>query len=58
MDKVGTRDVSILINNVGVDVLNKFHLLSDEEIYNTIIVNCFPITMLCKRFIPRFLKRT
>ncbi|CAD8083438.1 unnamed protein product [Paramecium primaurelia] len=57
MDKVGERDVSVLVNNVGVDVLNKFHLLSDEEIYNTITVNCFPITMLCKRFIPRFLKR-
>lgn len=29
MNKVGERDVSVLVNNVGVDVLNKFHLLSD-----------------------------
>ncbi|CAD8202953.1 unnamed protein product [Paramecium octaurelia] len=57
MNQVGERDVSVLVNNVGVDVLNKFHLHSDEEIYNTITVNCFPITLLCKRFIPRFLKR-
>ncbi|CAD8115886.1 unnamed protein product [Paramecium sonneborni] len=57
MNQIGNRDVSILINNVGVDVLNKFHMLSDDEVYNTIIVNCLPITMLSKRFIPRFLQR-
>lgn len=52
IDEVGERDVSIVINNVGVDAFNRFHLISDEEIYKTIIVNCMPVTMLCKRFIP------
>lgn len=52
MDEVGDRDVSIVINNVGVDAFNRFHMVSDEEIYKTIIVNCLPVTMLCKRFIP------
>ncbi|CAD8116347.1 unnamed protein product [Paramecium primaurelia] len=57
IDEVGERDVSIVINNVGVDAFNRFHLISDEEVYKTIIVNCMPVTMLCKRFIPQLLKR-
>ncbi|CAD8117377.1 unnamed protein product [Paramecium sonneborni] len=57
MQEVGDRDVSILINNVGVDAFNRFHLISDEEIYKTIIVNCLPVTIICKRVIPQFLRR-
>ena len=46
----GNRHINIIINyfGVGVDVdsFNGFHLISDEEIYKTIIVNFLKIKML------------
>lgn len=50
--------MSVLINNVGVDVLAPFHELSEEEISKLITINCFPISLLNRRFIPRLLNRS
>jgi 17beta-estradiol 17-dehydrogenase / very-long-chain 3-oxoacyl-CoA reductase len=48
----------MVINNVGVDVLEYYHKLPPKEITHLIKLNCFPCTMLCHYFIPIMLKRT
>ncbi len=50
-------DVSILINNVGVDVLDSYHKLPLDQIGNLIKVNCLSVTVLNRIFIPKFLER-
>ena len=50
-------DISILVNNVGVDVLDFYHKLSEEEIIRLININCGACSVLSHIFIPRFLKR-
>lgn len=50
-------DVSILVNNVGVDVLEHYHKLSEEEISRLIAINCTACSLLNRQFIPRFQQR-
>ena len=46
-----------MVNNVGVDVLDNFCNLSEEQIVDLIKINCFPMTLLSHYFIPIFQKR-
>jgi short-subunit dehydrogenase len=57
MDEIRELDVSILVNNVGVDVLDNYHKLAEETIANLMKVNCFSVTHLTRIFLPRFLER-
>ncbi|XP_051912321.1 17-beta-hydroxysteroid dehydrogenase type 3-like [Hippocampus zosterae] len=50
-------DVSVVVNNVGVDVLGKYCSLPVKDVQKIIDVNCYPVSMLCHKFIPRLLKR-
>lgn len=50
-------EISILVNNVGVDVLDHFDNLSEEQMTNLININCTAMTLLNKIFIPRFQQR-
>lgn len=49
--------MSILVNNVGVDVLEHYCKLSEEEIVDLIKVNCFPMSILSHYYIPIFQER-
>ena len=51
-------DVSILVNNVGMGEVNSFIDISTENVYNTLIVNTLPQTLLTRMFAEKFLKRT
>lgn len=51
MDKVKDKDISILINNVGVDALKPFEELTEIEISDLIAVNILPQAFLTKKLI-------
>lgn len=55
--KIKELDVSILVNNVGVDVLDNFCNLPEQQIVDLIKINCFPMTLLSHYFIPIFQER-
>jgi 17beta-estradiol 17-dehydrogenase / very-long-chain 3-oxoacyl-CoA reductase len=57
MTQLKAYDISVLVNNVGLDVLNPYHELTEQEIVRLITVNCLPIAVLNRRFIPRLLGR-
>lgn len=46
------KDISILVNNVGVDLFDQFHKLEDREIKELITINCLPLTLLTRRLLP------
>lgn len=48
-------DISILVNNVGVDCLDYFHNLAEEQILNLVNLNCMTVSLLTHLFIPLFL---
>lgn len=50
-------DISVLVNNVGVDVLNYYHRLSEEEILRLVNINCGACSVLSHQLIPHFLSR-
>jgi 17beta-estradiol 17-dehydrogenase / very-long-chain 3-oxoacyl-CoA reductase len=50
-------DVSILVNNVGMNNIEDFEKLNEQKMRDELIVNTLPITMLCYRFIPQMLRR-
>ena len=50
-------DISVLVNNVGVDVLDYYHRLSEEEILRLININCGACSILSHQLIPHFLSR-
>lgn len=50
-------DISIVVNNVGVDVLEKYEALEPTVIEDLIKLNCFPVAYINRYFIPLMLKR-
>lgn len=50
-------DISIVINNVGVDVLEFYHKLPPKQISDLIKINCFPASLISRHFIPKLLER-
>jgi len=57
MAELDGLDVSILVNNVGVDVLDHYHKLSEDELMRLININCGACSILSHIFIPKLLKR-
>ncbi len=57
MNEIKELDLSILVNNVGVDVLAPYHTLTEQQVSNLIKVNCFTVAQLNRIFIPIFLER-
>jgi 17beta-estradiol 17-dehydrogenase / very-long-chain 3-oxoacyl-CoA reductase len=50
-------DVSILVNNVGTGEVSSFLDLPIDSVYNTLVVNTLPQTLLTRMFVEKFLKR-
>jgi 17beta-estradiol 17-dehydrogenase / very-long-chain 3-oxoacyl-CoA reductase len=57
MNEIKELDVSILVNNVGVDVLAPYHTLTEQQINNLVIVNCTTTALMNRIFIPMFMER-
>lgn len=60
-DKVaeGTKDldISILVNNVGIDSIERFDELSAEYIERTIVINCWAMTFMMKTLLKQMTTR-
>jgi len=57
MAEIGTLEISILVNNVGLVQTGKFAEENEKMMRDLIHVNIFPATFLTKRIIPRMLRR-
>ena len=51
-------DLSILVNNVGVDVLDYYHNLSEQQITSLVDINCLAGSLLTRRLLPQILQRS
>lgn len=52
ISKVKDLDISIIVNNVGLNVLHEFKKNPLEEVMSTTKVNLYPQTMLSTIFLP------
>lgn len=50
-------DVAIVVNNVGVDVLDYYHELTEKQVVNLININCTAAAQMNRLFIPKLLER-
>ncbi len=50
-------DVSILVNNVGTDVIGKYEEIPEKQELDMMIINIYPLVRLTKAIIPQMLKR-
>jgi 17beta-estradiol 17-dehydrogenase / very-long-chain 3-oxoacyl-CoA reductase len=50
-------DLSILVNNVGIDSIERFDELSEEYIQKTIVMNCWAMTFMVKSLIKKIANR-
>ena len=50
-------DVSVVINNVGIDSIERFDELSVDYIERTIVINCWAMTFMQKIFLKRLASR-
>lgn len=50
-------DVSILVNNVGIDSIERFDELSPEYIQKTIVINCWAGTFMTRTLVKRMATR-
>ena len=51
-------DISLLVNNVGIDHVDAFIKAPPEILKNLININCFPVFFLTHHILPNMLKRT
>ena len=51
------KDISIVINNAGVDVLDKYTDLPVQKIIDLLNINCFALGAIVYKFIPYFKQR-
>jgi len=58
MPQIQELDVSILVNNVGVDVVGKYEEIPEQQELDILIVNLYPLVRLTKAIIPQMLKRS
>lgn len=42
MDIVKDIDISLLVNNVGINETKAYHKMTDKNVQDLIIVNCIP----------------
>lgn len=50
-------DISVLVNNVGVEFVTPFHECKEQDVQRLIAVNTVPISVLSRRLIAKFLAR-
>jgi 17beta-estradiol 17-dehydrogenase / very-long-chain 3-oxoacyl-CoA reductase len=50
-------DISLLVNNVGIDLFVKFELSDEQLLLDNIIINTMPTTILCRKLVPKMLAR-
>jgi 17beta-estradiol 17-dehydrogenase / very-long-chain 3-oxoacyl-CoA reductase len=50
-------DTSILVNNVGTGEVNSFLDIPIDSVFNTLVINTLPQTLLTRMFSEKFLKR-
>lgn len=55
--EISDLDISLLINNVGIDNCQPFVKTPVEILQNLININCFPVYMLSHHIIPRMVAR-
>lgn len=56
--QVGDRDISLVVNNAGLDHFEKFENLDSQHLKDLINVNCTTPVLICKNFIKRLTTRT
>ena len=56
MSQIGERDISVIINNVGI-MMGALDQNSEEEVLNCSIINSVPVTMFTKIFCDKFYER-
>jgi 17beta-estradiol 17-dehydrogenase / very-long-chain 3-oxoacyl-CoA reductase len=56
-NQIKDLDVSILVNNVGIDIIKPFEEISEEYLRNLLTINTFPIVLLTKKLINHFISR-
>lgn len=52
-NQVKDLDISLLINNAGVDCYDKFLDLEPEQLKNMIYINCLPPVLLTRKILPK-----
>lgn len=57
LSQLSGLDVSILVNNVGMNNVEAFEVVNEKRLHDEIVVNCLPITILTRRLLPAMLKR-
>lgn len=58
MEKISGLDISVLVNNVGTNVMPcPVYKLPEEDVLKIITINIIPLTILTRRLIPQMLKR-
>lgn len=50
-------DIGILVNNVGIDSIERFDELSVDYIERTMVINCWAGTMMTRHLVPNMAKR-
>mmetsp|Transcript_12332 Transcript_12332/g.10634 ORF Transcript_12332/g.10634 Transcript_12332/m.10634 type:complete len:277 (+) Transcript_12332:54-884(+) len=56
-NQVGDLDVSLIINNAGLDHFEKFEKLENQHLKDLIAVNCTAPVLISKNFVPRLRAR-
>ena len=49
--------MAVLVNNVGVDVLDHYHELTEKQVLNLININCTAAAQMNRLVIPKLLER-
>ena len=56
-ENIKDLDVSLLINNVAIEIMEHFNLIDENFLKNMVIINCIPAVILSSKLIKKFLKR-
>ena len=56
-DQIKDLDISLLVNNVGIDIFERFEESNETTILDNIKINTVPVTMISRKIIPQMLKR-
>lgn len=56
-DEIKELNISLLVNNVGVDLIDDFHVADEAFMRNMLSVNVFPIVLLTRKLINHFRSR-
>lgn len=57
MDQIQGLDISILVNNVGIDIVGRYLDIPESEIMDVISINCIPMAILSRRLLPQMRQR-